>query len=426
MSGLADQLAHQRWFGSKTREIAHADVVEEVPLGDDLRIAFVEATFGPGTHEIYQLLRDESGDDVLAERAGELLERIADDADVAGGDSVVHCRSLAPIDTTATSRPMGAEQSNSSIVFGEKLALKVYRRVEPGLNPELELTRFLTDHGYQNMPPLLGWYEVEGLAIDATLGILQGDLADGRDGWELAREQLASDADGFLARLDRLGEVIGHLHAVLGSDHEDPAFAPEEASHESIGLLMATIDEEAERLFLELGDQPATEEIAGRGEEIRERLRAMAQVAVGGRVIRHHGDLHLGQTLLVDDDWIVLDFEGEPGRPLAERRRKRSPLRDVAGMLRSFAYAASASEIQGGVPAPQGWEQRARDAFLDGYFRTMDDRLLPPGRAATTQLLSIFELERAIYELRYELNNRPDWVRIPVAGIRRLLDDEEG
>ena len=127
--------------------------------------------------------------------------------------------------------------------------------------------------------------------------------------------------------------------------------------------------------------------------------------------------------MLGDDGWVVLDFEGEPARPLLERRRKRSPLRDVAGMLRSFAYAASASELQRGGPAPEGWEERAREAFLAGYLEAVDPPSCPPARPATAQLLSIFELEKAVYELRYELNNRPDWVRIPVAGIARLLEE---
>jgi predicted trehalose synthase len=126
--------------------------------------------------------------------------------------------------------------------------------------------------------------------------------------------------------------------------------------------------------------------------------------------------------MLSDRGWIILDFEGEPARPLPERRLKRSPLRDVAGMLRSFAYAASASEILGGVAAPEGWEERARTAFLAAYLDAVDRNLLPPGEEAMHKLLSVFELEKAVYELRYELNNRPDWVGIPVAGIARLLD----
>jgi trehalose synthase-fused probable maltokinase len=224
-----------------------------------------------------------------------------------------------------------------------------------------------------------------------------------------------------------LGTVVGAMHASLGSDSTDPAFAPEEPSAEGLSLLTATIDEQIERAFLDLPrDNAALAPIAGRGEEVRERLRMLSHLGAGGRVIRHHGDLHLGQTLLADAGWIILDFEGEPARPLRERRRKRSPLRDVAGMLRSIAYAASAAELQRGVTVPEGWEERSRTAFLEGYLAAVEPSLLPPGEAATTQLLTIFELEKAVYELRYELDNRPDWVRIPVAGIVRLLEEQLG
>ena len=138
--------------------------------------------------------------------------------------------------------------------------------------------------------------------------------------------------------------------------------------------------------------------------------------------IRSHGDYHLGQVLKTEDGFAVIDFEGEPARPLPERRQKRSPLRDVAGMLRSFAYVVSAAEIQGGQTPVADFELQARDAFLDQYFAHVDTALLPAGEAAIVNLLTIFELEKAIYELGYELDNRPDWVPIPVAGIRRLLE----
>jgi maltokinase len=149
----------------------------------------------------------------------------------------------------------------------------------------------------------------------------------------------------------------------------------------------------------------------------------MSHVVVGGKLIRHHGDLHLGQTLRTPDRWVVLDFEGEPARSLIDRRRKRSPLRDVAGMLRSFAYAATAASLLKGATVPERWEATARERFLDGYFTEVDAGLLPASEAGIRQLLAIFELEKAVYELRYELNNRPDWVPIPVAGIARLLQE---
>jgi trehalose synthase-fused probable maltokinase len=422
---LSEFLVAQRWFASKARDVSQCDVALDIPLRDPLRAIFVEAVFGPGTHETYQLLSVDGETDAFDAYAGLLLDLIRERADITHDDAVVRFRSLADLGPEVTdlpARPVGAEQSNSSAVFGDQLILKVFRRVEPGINPDLEITRFLTEHGFANIPALAGWYEIESRNLDATLGLLQSFVAGGRDGWELALDELCSDPESFLGRVGRLGTVVGEMHGVLGSDASDPAFAPEEPSIEAVGLLTATIDEEIERIFLDLGEREEAALIAGRGEEVRDHLRMLTQVAVGGRVIRHHGDLHLGQTLWADDDWVVLDFEGEPARSLAERRRKRSPLRDVAGMLRSFSYAASAAELQRGAAAPEDWEERAREAFLDGYLSSVDPSLMPPGQAATDQLLSIFELEKAVYELRYELNNRPDWVRIPVAGILRLLE----
>jgi trehalose synthase-fused probable maltokinase len=308
---------------------------------------------------------------------------------------------------------MGAEQSNSTIVFDDALALKVFRRLLPGDNPELEMLRFLGAHGFENIAALAGWYELAGERMQATLGVLQRFVADGRDGWDFA----LSEPEEFLERARELGSVTGRLHSVLAGDATDPDFAPEEPGDEALGLLVATIDEEIERTFLDLrDDDPVVAPILGRGQELRERLQLLSHQSAGGRLIRHHGDYHLGQTLIAPEGWIILDFEGEPARSLPERRRKRSPVRDVAGMLRSFAYAASARDL------PEGWEATARERFLDGYLADVEPVLMPAGEVAVTKLLAIHELEKAIYELRYELNNRPDWVPIPVSGIVRLLD----
>jgi trehalose synthase-fused probable maltokinase len=319
-------------------------------------------------------------------------------------------------------RPAGVEQSNSSVIFGDQLILKAYRRLEAGINPELEVLRFLTRHEFRNMAALVGWYAYRGRLIDATLGVLQEFVPEARDGWEMALDDLARDADAFLARLRRLGEVTGEMHAVLASDASDPDFAPEEPSGEALAILTATVDEEIETIFLDLPDTEPLAPILGRGEEVRERLRQISHVGNVGRVIRTHGDYHLGQVLWDGEDWIVLDFEGEPARSLPERRQKRSPLRDVAGMLRSFAYVVSAGGALRGVEAPEGWEDRARQEFLAGYYDCVDQSVVPPGGEARAKLLTVFELEKAVYELRYELNNRPDWVGIPVAGIVRLLE----
>ena len=320
-------------------------------------------------------------------------------------------------------RPVGAEQSNTSIVFDEELILKVFRRLEAGINPELELLRFLTEHGFENIAQLVGWYSYAGRQMDVTLGIMQR-FVGGRDGWEHALDTMSGGAEEFIASTRRLGEVTGRMHSILGSDPHDPSFSPEETSIESLGLLTATVDEEIESVFLDLPDDvPELDPIRGRGEEVRERLRMLTNLGGAGRVIRHHGDFHLGQTLWADGDWVILDFEGEPARSLPERRRKRSPLRDVAGMLRSFAYAASASPLLRGVEPPAGWEEQARAQFLAGYRATVEQSLVPSG-SGMDRLLSVFELEKAVYELRYELNNRPDWVGIPVAGIERMLAED--
>jgi trehalose synthase-fused probable maltokinase len=320
-------------------------------------------------------------------------------------------------------RPVGTEQSNTSVVFDEELILKVFRRLEPGINPELEMLRFLTEHGFANIAPLGGWYAYSGGPLGATLGILQQYVEGGVDGWELALREIGGSPDEFLQRLRRLGEVTGEMHTVLASDPNDPAFCAETPSVEALGLLTATVDEEIARVFVTLPeDDERLEPIIGRGEEVREQLRMLTYAGNTGKGIRTHGDYHLGQTLWSHDDWVILDFEGEPARSLSERRRKRSPLRDVAGMLRSFAYAATAADLLHDTPAPAGWEEQARAQFLEGYLDTVDASLMPAGQAAIDRLLAVFELEKAVYELRYELDNRPDWVGIPVAGIQRLIE----
>jgi trehalose synthase-fused probable maltokinase len=451
VEALNDWIVTQRWFASKTREVSQIEVVDSVTLRAEspmLVLCLVEARFPTGTHEIYQVplgVRPAGEwDDAVIHQTGEwtVYDALVDPA--AGRDLLHHMRSDsefqsgqnefifrwaaeagAGVADAVDVRPVGVEQSNSSIVFGDELIMKAFRKIEPGVNPELELLRFLTAHGFPHIAALAGWYEVEGRLIDATLGIVQEFLLGFRDGWELALDELASDPDRLLDRLESLGTVIGELHAALGSDSSNPAFAPDEPSQEALAILTADVDEQIERVFLDLPEMTATEPILGRGQDVREKLAALSYVNAGGKVIRTHGDLHLGQTMLGDRGWVVLDFEGEPARPLPERRLKRSPLRDVAGMLRSFSYVTAGASLLRGVDAPQGWEDRARDRFLSGYHRAVDSALLPPGEQATNQLLSVFELEKAVYELRYELNNRPDWVAIPVSGILRLLDSEQ-
>jgi maltokinase len=447
-------IASQRWYGAKARAIAGLEIVEcpTLLLEDPLALlTLVQTRFATGMHELYQLPlvlvgEDESlpcpllpepapiasggglsAYDGLADAgpAWELLRRIGggEEIETEQGRFTFHgSEALAALDGTESVRLIGVEQSNSSIVFDDRFVLKLFRKLEPGINPELEMLRFLAGHGFEQIATLHGWYDYDGMALAATLGVVQTFLEGAVGGWELALEEIAREPETFLGRLGSLGQVTAAMHTVLASDAGDPAFSPEEPSQEALSLLTATVDEDIERIFVRLPDNPDVAPIIGRGQDVRERLAARAQIGIGGRVIRTHGDYHLGQTLRTAEGWTIIDFEGEPARPLPERRQKRSPLRDVAGMLRSFAYVTSAAEMMAQRKAPEGFEQRAREHFLSQYLEHVDPTLLPAGEAAIANLLSIYELEKAIYELQYELNNRPDWVSIPVAGIRRLLE----
>ena len=428
VEALRAWIADQRWYASKSRSVTGIEPIETVALRAQppLLLTLVQTRFATGTHELYQLLLDSQTYDALTDprSAVELLRRIEAGGEIEtseGRFGFHRADGLAQLPDDVSVRLMEVEQSNSSVVFDEQLVLKVFRKLEAGINPELELLEFLTARGFPNIAPLHGWYEYDGQALAATLGVAQEFLPGAVGGWELALERIVSDPEWLLAQLGELGEVTAHLHSVLASDAADPAFSPEEPSQEALALLTATIDEDIERIFVRLPDDERVAPIAGRGQDVRERLATRAHLGAGGRVIRTHGDYHLGQTLHTPRGWVIIDFEGEPARPLPERRAKRSPLRDVAGMLRSFAYATSAVAILD-AEAPPGFEERARERFLERYLAAVDSTLLPAGDAAVGNLLSIFELEKAIYELQYELDNRPDWVPIPVAGISRLLE----
>ena len=445
---LREWVQQQRWYASKSRHVSGIEIVEGVTLRDApfLFLALVQTRFATGTHELYQLplslirtkvavndpiarTKDWTAYDALAEpvRLLELVLRMDTEDEIQASEgrfSFHRADGLASVTEDSTVRAMGVEQSNSSIVIDDQLVLKVFRKLEPGINPELEVLRFLTEREFPNIAPLHGWYDYDGAPLAATLGVAQQFLPDAVGGWELALDKIEHDPEWFLDQLSDLGRVTAELHNMLASDAGDPAFSPEEPSNEALSLLTATVDEDIERIFVRLPDDERVAPIIGRGQDVRERLAARSQIGVGGRVIRTHGDYHLGQTLHTPGGWVIIDFEGEPARALTQRRAKRSPLRDIASMLRSFAYTTSAIPILRGHQAPENFEIRARERFLNAYFERVDSALMPPGEAAIANLLLIYELEKAIYELQYELDNRPDWVGIPVAGIRRLLESE--
>lgn len=448
---LAAFVAERRWYGSRQQAVAHARVVTTVPISDDppLAIALVEVGFHSGVHEVYQIMLglrspDDSVDTTVWSVGDEDIYEAFDDprdlqvvlahirgSTTFGDESGVEFRSAVGADRfdplPGYPRPAGREQTNTSVVFDDRMILKCYRRLEPGINPELEVLRFLAAHDFAHTPPLLGWFAHKGPPLDTTLGVVQHYLADAHDGWEFVSAALRDGrGDEVLSALGRLGAVTGQLHATLAAERTDPAFVPEEVSPEGLALMSAALDELTTEVFAGLPDDPALAPIAGRADDIRERLRGVSKSTGLGRKIRVHGDLHLGQALFGDDEWHLIDFEGEPARPANERRRKRSPLRDVAGLVRSLDYAVGAARLHHDVHVPDTWLPAARAAVLDGYFAVVEPTgLLPPTSAMTDEVLGLYELEKAVYELRYELAHRPDWVAIPAAAIESLLGRPE-
>lgn len=324
---------------------------------------------------------------------------------------------LAPQEEVTRVRPMGAEQSNTSLVYDERLVLKLFRRLHQGPNPDIEVTSALADVGFEHVAAPVATWEEEG----THLAVVQPFLAGGTDGWALAltslRDLYASQADDpaecggdFAAEARRLGAVTGAMHVALA---EALGSSPVDAR--------STADLMARQLARVAGD----EAWSGRAGVCFEELAAAPEP---GRAIRVHGDFHLGQVMRTDTGWYVLDFEGEPARPLDERRQPSSPLKDVAGMLRSFHYATAVAlrdreefEIEALTPKAEAWERRNRTAFLEGYMATDGiDEILPAGAGAVDRALVAWELDKAVYEVGYEREYRPDWVDIPLSAVARL------
>ncbi len=376
-------------------------------------------------------------------------------------------------------RAINGEQSNSSIVYGDDLILKFIRRVAAGTNPELEIGRFLTEKAhFPHVPALAGSFEYRTEdGTRATLGILQGFVPNQGDAWKLTLASIrdfwarAAESDegpqeaghfdptdldferelpsfaapligSYLEKVDLLGQRTAELHIALASDTSAGDFAPEPHTETFQREFEKSARELASRnlelLRERLGDlQPESrglaEAILRRKDDVLWRLHFSGDAADCGMLTRIHGDYHLGQVLYAGSDFAIIDFEGEPARPIAERRAKRSPLQDVAGMLRSFHYAAFTQlfEPRENVNMPpkelqQGWAEAWYSGvsfrFLKSYFSQVSaGSFLPSTRQERASLLHIYLLEKALYELGYELNNRPEWVEIPLAGIRQLL-----
>jgi maltose alpha-D-glucosyltransferase/alpha-amylase len=457
-------LRRQRWFGAKGGAPSDARILDSVvvPWGDGrFAIARVAVKVGDAD-QCYQLAIDTDGSrlDVTDDEA---FRRGLVDALQRGASSETNglrwvaepTPGTSPIGDTAT-RLGSAEQSNTSIIAGDRAIIKLFRMLRPGIHPDVEVTRFLTTRaGFANTPRLLGEASLEKGGEVMTAAMMQELVPGASDAWSYALERgrpyfaapKGRDVpNAFVDDARRLGEITRAMHDALASDDEDPAFAPEDVEPEDL-------DRWAHRAQQMIRDSVALLEHAITTPEFPKERLAEAQALVRrrdhylgwineiddtigddvGLRIRVHGDYHLGQVLRSSSrEFMVIDFEGEPSRSLAERREKTSALRDVAGMLRSFGYAAATlamsvershdmatREIRVGR-----WERDVRAAFLDGYLTSGNDDdagFLPEDPKHVRQLITLFEAEKAFYELAYELNNRPSWAWIPMRGITKLF-----
>jgi maltose alpha-D-glucosyltransferase/alpha-amylase len=518
-SALPQFLLRQRWFGGKARTILSVEVFDIIPFHpSSLRSYFILAqiNYTSGPVETYDIplvpapdgaaqldyssllrIQPESFPEVLVLKdaltdenfLAHLLDAIANGVSLRGARGIARAVSTPalqslwqPSQGSLTPSVMHAEQSNSSVVYEKRLVLKIFRRLEKGVNPDLEIGSFLTGKtSFRNVPPLAGYLEY--LSEDGTstaLGMLQGYVANQGDAWQFTLKALAeyyeraSQFSGLLSEMPHapllklchqelpddaprrigpyldsaalLGRRTAELHLALASDPEDSDFAPQVFSdsdlrafaNSALRLLTANFD-----LLRRLKDgmpdhsRQDADSVLKLEEIALRRFQLLTGLNISATATRIHGDYHLGQVLFTGSDFVIIDFEGEPARPLEERRKKRSPLQDVAGMLRSFHYAAYAPLLQqhGGEsltqeqlqvlgPPAQYWQTWVSAAFLKTYLEVSgNSTFIPQDREELALLLDLYLLDKAVYELGYELNNRPSWVRIPLDGISQLLQN---
>lgn len=445
---LAAWLASRRWFATKTRRIATVAVDDVIPLATGA-LVIARVTLDDGALDRYALalggqadgaaVADALDDPAFCRALLDLVTR-GGRADGAAGAIVGQGTGggVPALPAEAPVRRIGGEQSNSSVTFGDAVILKLFRRLADGVNPEEEMTRFLTERArFPNAPRLYGHLEYRPRAGGATtLAVLQELVPGARDGWEWMLDALTgapgpgrATAAGAetLGMLHRLGQVTGGLHVALASAPDDPEFAPEPIGRGDLAAWADGVRAQLRAASMASGEAS----IVATAPAVEAGLEGL----LGCWKIRHHGDLHLGQTLRRehDGDVIVIDFEGEPLRPLAERRRKHAAVRDVAGVLRSIAYAAAASQARISSASPdiaawaEAWETEARRSFVVGYrAATRGACFLPETDEAFARAVAVFELEKAAYEVVYEANNRPGWMAIPLRGVLRAFARLEG
>lgn len=517
VEALHDYLPKCRWFQSKAREVQRIHIFDSVPMDNmPSQLAFIEVEYTGGSNEIYLLpVKFVSGDagrsivetfpvaaimDLRCQQSGELVhgtlvDAIYDERFRRGIFNVIAEQSHMPgdggslnADTTTAfgdlnapelanqSRLLGKEQSNTSVKYGDVLVLKLMRKLEEGVNPELEIGRFLTEEtAITHVPLLAGYIEYrQQRHAPTTVAVLQAFVQNQGDAWEFtldwlnqwfqsgildqAQPEIPEDSLVTLALrgipvnarhhigeyLDKaylLGQRTAELHVALASGVSEK-FSPVDFSMAYQRDLYVSIARMSDRIFAMLRDRLSSlpEAVIALGQavldnenEIREVFRSLEEQDIPGKRIRGHGDYHLGQVLYCNGDFVIVDFEGEPARPLPERYVKHSPLRDVAGMLRSFHYAAYATlpgfgletvvtphQLAVAEPWVRYWRNWVSVAFLQGYLQHVTPaQVTPPNMADFDLLLRNLIMEKAIYELGYEINNRPGWLKVPAQAITR-------
>ncbi len=369
MTDRESMLADARFYGAKSEPIDAVELVDAHPLRNGT-LEILAVTHG-GATDMYQVVVDENGDDILGTTGAVAYVQ----AIVEGAVGTLH--GDAPVGHAA--RAVEGEQSNTSLITGSVM-VKAFRRLEPGLNPDVELLSEIGD--CPNVAKVHGWVTREIDGREYTLAMIQDLVLEGRDGWELALEH-AARGESFAREARLLGRAVRQVHDTLKL-----AFPTDTAD------LGVSLQRHAEELAARNGD------VAGVVKQAHDLSAGLPE----GAVQRIHGDLHLGQVLRTSEDYSLIDFEGEPARTLEQRRLPDSPLRDVAGMIRSIDYAANF-----GDGAPAGWAEEATESLLAGYGI---------GRDA---VLDAYVLDKALYEVVYEADNRPDWVDIPLAAVARLV-----
>lgn len=472
---LPAYLPARRWFGSKARTPERVEIVDHLSVGGaagNAHLLLVKVSYGAGADEIYLLPVAAAVDsrspeiavlpdgthlfDALesAEFRSRLLALIAGGVVVPGESGELRGEASATVNANAAlgapSRVLGVEQSNSALVFGREIFVKLFRKPEPGLNPDVEITRHLTEVcGFQHIPAFAGLLKYQPTGGEARVLALALKMVENQgDAWSTTLPRVAdyyrrilesgsaeNPLADFAARVEQLGLRTAQLHAALAAPSDDPAFTPEPFTSADRDELASALRTSVDELYASLQNgrrseaaEPLVQQLRAARPKLDAFIEDFAHAEVDALKTRTHGDYHLGQVLDTGNDYVIIDFEGEPRRPLPERRQKRSPLRDVAGMLRSFHYAAyfalqdfpsARAQLESHA---ETWSAAASERYRETWLNAARDTgVLPSDEATAALLLRAFLIEKAIYEVGYELNNRPDWLPIPLRGLLQVI-----